>query len=796
MKDINGFSKTFKFFALALLPICMCYAQKGQNAENGITFKNKHTIQVVDSIYKKMTVNDRVAQLYGIRPNELLGPDGRLSLDSCRVKIPNGIGHLCQFACSMNYNPNDLRDFVKDLQHYLKTETHAGIPAIFHEEAISGFAAKNATVYPQQIGVASTWNPALASLKTEQTAEAMRMIGATLALSPMADVIRTPFFNRIEESYGEDGFLNARMTLAFVNGLQKRGLSKGVAACTKHFLGYGGGIESTHKEIMEEILLPHEVAIKKGYSKVIMSGYHSYLGKKVVASDTLLQGILRKYLKYDGLIVSDYGAVTYNSKQNPDTLKSRAAEAINAGNDLELSDGRSYPYLSELLREKKVSEQRFEDAVKRNLTLKVRLGLFDNNGKFNDDGNIILDRKNYRQTAYDLACQSIVLLKNNGILPLNESRKKVALVGPNANTFWCMVGDYSYQSMNAFWFNGKIDGKSPEIIPLYKALKDRLSKGNIQLNYERGCDWNANNESAIDKSSEIDPRLKRLKMMLMESSDPTDWNKAIKLGSHSDVIIAAVGENPTLCGEGRSRKGIRLPGDQERFVEELVATGKPVILVVFGGRPQVLGDLTEKCSAILEAWYPGEEGGNAVADILTGAVNPSAKLTVSYPATEAEENYCYNYGKSDMGRIAYPFGYGLSFTSFKYSNLQMQSKANTKNKTIPVSFELENSGKRDGDEIVQLYISPLSGQNMKPIQLKGFQRVPLKSGEKRQIIFKLPLDLFAIYDNNAWNILPGKYKCSIGSSSADIRLSSSFLIEGAKVMKPMRSEYFPIVTIK
>lgn len=770
-----------------LVVLSVCCKSSDENSDNK-SFENDYTRTIVDSIYDSMNDYERTAQLYGIRSSELIGTDGKLSLELCRKKIPFGVGHISQFACSLPYNPEELKEFVTQLQNYLKTETRSKIPAIFHEEAISGFAAKNATVYPQQIGVSCTWNPELASLKTQETAEAMRLIGGTLALSPMADVVRTPHFNRIEESYGEDAFLSASMTNAFVEGLQKNGLEKGVAACTKHFLGYGDGVKNSDKEIIEEILLPHEVAIRLGGSKVVMTGYHSYKGIQTVANDTLIKSILRDYLGFDGVVISDYGAVNYKCSPNDTALlKERAADAINAGNDIELCNGVSYPFLPELLNEGKVSRERFEEAVKKSLTLKVRLGLFNEDD--NKKEKIILDKDNYRETAYKLAVQSIVMLKNNGILPINVNDKKIALVGPNANTFWCMLGDYSYQSMNAFWFGGEVDGLSPKIVSLKEAL-DRKVKSVADLVYERGCDWNEKGEAYIDRSSPGDPRIERLKMMLMKSSDETNWKNAIEIAGKSDVIIAAVGENPTLCGEGRGRKGIRLPGDQEKFVNELVETGKPVILVIFGGRPQVIGDLSDKCAAILQAWFPGEEGGNAVADILLGKVNPSGKLSVSYPKNEAKGNYCYNYGLNDTLRIAYPFGYGLSYTDYDYSNLSVPKKIKTSDDYIDLQFDLRNSGKYDGEEIVQLYISPKSGQPLKPLQLKGFKRIHLEVGEKRTVKFRLPLEAFAYYKDGKWHLNPGDYECYISSSSEDHRLSSLLTLEGEQVSFRIRNNYF------
>ena len=784
--------KKIVFGILMFMPLglasCLSGASKSSAEEIGTLKMHRQ----VDSLYNKMSQAERVAQLYGIRPSEVM-ENGKLSLQKCREKIPNGIGHVCQYACALDLEPNELRDFVRDFQNYLINETPSGIPAVFHEEAITGLAAKGATVYPQQLGVACSWNPELASVKTEQTAEVMRSVGATLALSPMVDLIRTAHWPRIEESYGEDGYLSAAMGVAFVKGLQKKGLKDGVAACTKHFLGYGGGSSLTWKEIFEEVLMPHEAMIRLADCKVLMTSYGRFRSEQAVSSDTLLNKILRGYLEFDGVVVSDYGAVGHSSqKGNPEILRKRAVEALVAGNDIELPSNNCYKFLPELIKDSLIDESYFETAVKRSLMLKARLGLLSADRKLYAGGNLDLDCPQYRKTSYELACQSIVLLKNNGVLPLSGNHKKIALVGPNANTYWCMLGDYTYQSMQAFWWGGKIDPENPKIISVYDAMKPKLGE-NFTLGYERGCDWSATNETSIIR--EGDPRTERLNMMLMESSDSTNWQAAIKLASESDVVIAALGENPTLCGEARQRKGIRLPGDQERFLKELIATGKPVVLVMFGGRPLVINGVEAGCSAILQAWYPGEEGGNAVVDILLGNVNPSGKLCVSYPKTEDEGLYCYNNGESQE-KIAYPFGFGLSYTSFEYSDIKVPGTAQTTDDFIEVSCKVKNTGKYEGTEIVQLYLSPTSSEILKPIQLKGFTRVNLNPGESKTINFKVSLQQMAYYANDGWTIAGGQYTFKIGASSSDIRLKSSCRLTGEDVRMERRKTLFFISEIE
>ena len=750
-----------------------------------------NTIQAqIDSLYERMSIHERAAQLHGVRPKHLV-ENGKLSIEKCRKIIPYGVGHVSQFACMQDLSPDELRDFVKELQNYLIHETASGIPAIFHEEAITGFATKGATVFPQQIGVACTWNPELVERKSEYTREVMRSCGATMALSPMVDVIRTQHFNRVEESYGEDAYLASRIALSFIKGLQTEDMRRGVATCTKHFLGYGGGINSDEKELMEEIMMPHEVGIKMGNSKAVMTGYHSYKGETAITNSYFIQNLLRDYLRFDGIVVSDYFAIAAKKLAKDSThFFSRAVKAMDVGADLELCDGECYPLLPQLLKEGKVSEKRFEQAVKLNLAMKVRLGLLDQKPELYEKGHLDLDKPEYRKTAYELATQSVVLLENNGILPLKPA-SRIALVGPNANTFWCMLGDYTYQSLHAFFQSGQVDADNPKIYSLKEGLEAKACR-NFEICYERGCDWSTDEEAQVDKKTNGDSRIQHLKMMMLGTDDSTDWEKAISLGKENDVVIAAVGENPTLCGEGRSRVGIKLPGKQEQFVEELIATGTPVVVVIFGGRAQVLSEyIRHNAAAILQAWYPGEEGGNAVADILLGNVNPSGKLCVSYPATQAKAPICYNYGEQDSKKVAYPFGYGLSYTNFEYSAIDCTEKVEIGKEEVRLSFKLKNSGEYAGTEIVQLYLSPQDKEiPVKPIQLKGFERVSLQPGEEKEVVFRLMPELLSFYKGGQWQLLPGNYELKIGSSSEDIRLLFSLKLTGNVKIMHEREVFF------
>jgi len=749
-------------------------------------FIDKKTKRIVDSLYANMEWNERLAQLYGITPGRLTDKTGKLSPQKCKEAIPYGIGHVCQFACALDNEPDKLRDFVADLQAWLKANTKTGIPAICHEEAIEGFAAKGATVFPQQIGMGCSWDVGLLQEKSKQTRIQMRKIGATLALSPMIDVIRTATFNRLEEGYGEDGYLTGCLGIGFVRGLQGQDMTKGVAACSKHFLGYGGGSELNDKELTEEILFPHEAIIRLANNKCIMTGYHSFEKTPVVASSKIIGDYLRNRTGFDGLTVSDYGAIgrVYRIGNQHERELMSGVMAMNAGNDLEFSNGKCYLWLKEAMQRGLVKEERVEEAVKRALALKVRLGMIGE-AKLYENGHLTLDTDEARKVAYQAASESVVLLKNENILPLKESTK-IALVGPNANSFWSLVGDYAYPSMMAFWHGKKQDGKNPNMVTLLDGMLNN-KPASMSISYQRGCEWALPGEATIKSSGDVDPRTSRLTAMMIESADSTNWSAAIDLAKNSEVIIAAMGENPALCGEARLRKGIKLPGDQEKFVRELIATGKPVILIMFGGRPMIINNIADGCAAIMHAWYPGEEGGNAIADLLYGKTNPSGKLSISFPNTETEQPICYNYGTSQENLVSYPFGFGLSYTKYEYDNLNIGKKSvSTEDESIGFSFSVKNVGKKQGTEIVQVYLTPVDNNNLKPIQLKGFKRVTLRPNEAKIVQAKLYLDQLAYYKDKLWNISPGKYEIKVGAASNDIRVIGTFEVKGKIMTKKYR----------
>lgn len=748
----------------------------------------------IDRLYDRMPQEERIAQLRSTYMDALFDGDGNLDTAKCVELIPYGIGHFSQYASQKSMGAEELRDRVAAVQDWLIHNTPNGIPALFHEEVLSGINTQDATIYPQQIGQACSFNPELAELKTLQTGTALRRMGGVLSLSPMVDVCRTPSFNRLEESYGEDAYLSAVMGTAFVRGLQQGDLRKGVGACSKHYLGYGGGGDAPEKELMEEILLPHETMIRLAGSKALMPGYHEFHGTKCVASSEILTDILRGYLGFDGMVVSDYTAI--DQIPGPETPAEKAAAAINAGNDADFPTGSNYAHLQEALDKGLASPEAFERAVKDVLRYKFRAGLMDSEPYLYADGELAMDTPEERRTAYDIASQSIVLLQNNGILPLKNGGK-ILLTGPNANSIWAMCGDYSFPSMAYFW-KWDTDPGHPYIAKLLDGMQSRKPDG-FEILYSRGCDWTEELETRYTDAGDQRARQRSMLSRRVDSGEKSDKAEALAMARRADVIVAAMGENVMLCGENRDRDGLRLPGRQQQYVEELLATGKPVVLVVFGGRAQVISGIAEKCAAVIQAWYPGEEGGNAVADILYGHISPSAKLSVSYPNTEVYEPMCYNYSAEKDPRVAWPFGYGLSYTSFEYSNLSLEHETSTGSESVSLSFEVKNTGSVKADEIVQIYLSPTdASQPVRPIQLQGFDRVTLEPGETRTVKVKLYTEQFGYYSNEGtrqWNIAPGTFTVKVGASSQDIRLSGEVTLKGEKVVKPLRDHYFSESTV-
>ena len=743
--------------------------------------------QQVNELYNRMSQPARIAQLQSMYMDELFDEQGRLDTAKCRHLIPYGIGHFSQFAMQKPRSPQELRDRAAAIQNWLIHHTPDGIPALLHEEVLTGVNTVGATIYPQQIGQACSFNPQLAEQKTLQTSTLMRKMGGVLSLSPMVDVCRVPSFNRLEESYGEDGYLSAVMGTAFVRGLQQGDLKKGVGACSKHYLGYGGGGDADEKELMEEILLPHEAMIRLAGSKAVMPGYHAVHGTKCVANSEILQDILRDYLGFDGMVVSDYTAID----QLPDlkTPVEKATAAINGGNDVDFPVGANYQHLQEALDQGLVKPETFERAVKDVLRYKFRAGLFDKDAYLYSSEAIEADPREARQTAYDIATQSVVLLENNGILPLGGEKGKVngeklniLLTGPNANSIWAMCGDYTYPAMSYFWKKMDYTSAEPRIVKLLDGMQESKPEG-VNLMYSRGCDWTEEIETLYGEGGDERAWEYALLHRKVDAGEKADKQEALAMARQADVIVCAMGECADFSGESSSRASLEMPDVQRELLTELSGLGKPIVLLHFSGRPTVLTWEQEHLPAILNVWFAGSEAGDAISDVLFGDKSPSGKLTATFPRALGQVPLYYNHlntgrpvaeGIDHYVKYAsnyldvrndplYPFGYGLSYTTFEYGDVSINNDV--------ASVVVTNTGNCDGDEIVQFYIHDLFASVSRPVkELKGFRRIHLKQGESAEVSFPITRDLLSFYDADGRLVFePGDFEIMIGPNSRDVK---------------------------
>ena len=733
----------------------------------------------VKDLLKRMTLAEKVSQL-GSHYAETLIENGKFSFRKAKKLLKHGTGQVTRIGGSsrLKLTPSQAAAAANSLQKFLKEETRLGIPAIVHEECLAGLMSNGAVMFPQAIGLGSTWDPELIEEIAGVLGSQVFMIGARQGLAPVLDVVREPRWGRVEETLGEDPYLVAKLACAYVRGLQGKGFRNKVAATLKHFAGHGcseGGRNSAPahlnwREMRETFLFPFEAAVKTAGAASVMNAYHEIDGIPCGASKELLTEILRNEWKFDGIVVSDYSAIEqFETFQYIARDKKEAAvTGLEAGLDIELPENLYFGKpLIEAVRKGLVRESFVDRAAARVLRMKFLLGLFDQPYVNENIPAGVFDTAGHRQLALRSASESIVLLKNSGnILPLPAKTRRIAVIGPNANSPKKMLGDYHYPLHIRKGQKGiKLENTIPSI---YESIRDRFSKTPTEVVYAKGCDSGGSNKSG--------------------------FNSALKAARRSDVIIAVLGEYTGIFGTGFSgedndRVQIVLPGVQEELLDKLAATGKPVVLVLLNGRPLAIPGAAKKCSAIIEAWYPGEEGGNAITGILFGDFNPSGRLPISFPADTGQIPVHYSRKRSSLrhyvemeSKALFPFGHGLSYTSFKYSGLKIH-RAHPERTEI--SFSLKNTGKTRGDEVAQLYIRDEIGSVARPVlELKGFRRITLEPGESKKVSFTLHSEQLAFYGTDMkLRIEEGLYKVFIGSSSADIRLEGEFTIKENRIIK-------------
>lgn len=736
----------------------------------------------------RMSLAEKVAQLSGAWLFELSDEQG-FSTQKAHGRIGQGIGQITSPGGRSTYLPQQLAEQVNAVQAFLTRETRLGIPAIVHDECCSGFMARSATIFPQMIGLASTWEPELAEAMTTVVRSQMSAVGVRQGLAPILDVNRDPRWGRVEETYGEDPYLAASMGVAYVRGLQGTDLREGVAATSKHFVTYGmpeGGLNWSpahlgKRELREVFLFSFEAAVKEAGLASVMNAYHEIDGVPCGASHELLTEILRGEWGFDGIVASDYNTVQMLSEYHHlvETKAEAARLALEAGLDVELPGTDCYGEpLCQAIETGRVDMAVVDEAVRRVLSVKFRLGLFEKPLVDAGEASQAYDRPEQVELARRIALKSIVLLKNEGhLLPLDPNISSIAVIGPNADAIRHMVGDYAYPAFasliagNEAEADQRFPGRFPStMISILEGIRRQASPG-IVVRYAQGC-------AITDPSRE-------------------GFAEAVQAAQDSDVAVMVMGGKSGLtgdctCGELRDRANLGLPGVQEELAHAVLDTGKPVVLIIVDGRPAAIPELAERVPAILEAWLPGQEGGPAVAEILFGKANPGGKLPASFPRSAGQIPVFY--GRKPSGGRSYqfedyvdmpvkplfPFGFGISYTQFETSDLNISPEQISPEGKVQIQVTVKNTGERPGDEVVQLYLRDLVASVTRPIkELKGFRRVTLEPGETCRVTFTVFAAQMAFYNLQMQYVVePGKVEVMVGSSSEDIRLRGQFEIAG------------------
>jgi len=642
---------------------------------------------------------------------------------------------------------------TNELQHLAMEESRLKIPVIFGFDVIHGYR----TIFPVPLGEASSWDPSAAERSASIAAMEARAAGVHWTFAPMLDIARDARWGRIIEGAGEDPYLGAVMARARVRGFQGRnyGASDKVLACAKHWVAYGAAeagrdyntTDMSERTLREIYFPPFKAAAQEGVG-TFMSAFNDLNGVPSSANPFTLTKVLRGEWKFDGFVVSDYTSVEELIKHGLAANESEAARlALGAGVDMEMVSRLYNKHGTELLKNNKLSQATIDEAVRRILRIKFRLGLFEH--PFADEARertVIFSPQNLL-AAREIAARSMVLLKNEReTLPLNKDVKSIALIGPLAEDQQDMLGSWTG------------DGNTADAVTLLAGIKAKVSPA-TKINYAKGCDINSDSTEGFDE--------------------------AVSAARKSDVAIIAVGESADMSGEASSRSSLDLPGRQLDLVKAVQATGKPVIIVLMNGRPLTINWLAENTNAILETWFAGTQAGNAIADVLFGDVNPGGKLPVTFPRNVGQEPLYYNHMNTGRPPDAnnkytskyldvswtplFPFGYGLSYTQFRLSNLQLSSRRINPDGRTTASVEVENTGKRAGDEVVQLYLRDVAASVTRPVkELKGFQKITLRPGEKRRVEFTLAPEQLGFYNREMRFVVePGEFKVIVGNSSAD-----------------------------
>lgn len=663
------------------------------------------------------------------------------------------------------------------LQKYVVEKTRLGIPLFLAEESPHGHMAIGTTVFPTGIGQASTWNPELIEKASAVMAKEVRLQGGHVSYGPVMDLSRDPRWSRVEESFGEDPVLTSAIGVAAIKGGGGGDLSKpySVVSTLKHFIAYGipeGGHNGNtallgQRELHENFFPPFKNAVKAG-ALSIMTAYNSIDGVPCTSNEYLYNDLLKSQWGFRGYVVSDLFSINGLSGSHyvAKDLKEAGELSLKAGVDVDLGAS-GFADLKKSLAEGKITMKQLNEAVSRVLKLKFEMGLFEN--PYVD----VLKAKEEVRTAghikiaREMASESVVLLENkNGMLPLSKTLKRIAVIGPNADNIYNQLGDYTAPQEDS------------NVITVYKGIKNKYPQATVE--YVKGVAIRDTTNTDIVAAVKAAKNAEVAVVVVGGSSARDFKTKYIETGA---AVTDAESLQDIESGEGFDRSTLSLLGKQQELLEAVKATGTPIVVIYIQGRPLEMNWAAENANALLTAWYPGQEGGNAIADILSGDVNPSGKLPISVPKYVGQIPVYYN-KKNPKGHDyvemnsapLYPFGYGLSYTQFSYSNLKTTKKSA---QSFEVSLTLKNTGTKDGKEIVQLYLRDVVASVVQPIkQLKQFQKVELKAGEEKQINFTItPEDLWIIDSKMNRVVEPGDFKFMVGNSSSDIKLESTITVQ-------------------
>lgn len=797
----------------------------------------------VEDLLSRMTIEEKVAQLGSQYPKAVLEAK-ELSVEKMEKHFRYGIGQISRIGGLMNIAPEKSAKIANKIQKFLKEKTRLGIPAIIHEECLCGFTSREGTVFPQIIGVASTWDPEIVEVMTSIIGKQMRIVGAHQALSPVLDIARDPRWGRTEETFGEDPYLVSRMGVAYVEGLQGDSLKTGIIATGKHFLGYGlpqggrnwGPAFIPKRELLEVYAKPFEAAIVESNIGSIMNAYHEIDGIPCGISHELLTDLLRGKLGFTGMVVSDYVTLELACLMHriaKDTTEA-AILAIKAGLDVELPRTAGYGRgFIRAVKNGEIDEKLVNRSVARVLKKKFELGLFEN-PYIDDNPEIIVEtflNLEAKALAKKIALKSMILLKNeNSLLPLKKNMKSIAIIGPNANSIRNLFGDYTFISQ----FEASIADVSTlgdldeETVSLYKGLIDSDDKDAFTRSI-----YNIKSilEAINQKVSKI-TKIYYAKGCEILEYDKKGFSEAIEIAKKADVAILVMGGKSGMVkdctsGEFRDRTRLTLPGVQEDLVREIYATGTPIVLVLINGRPLSIPWEKEYIPAILEAWVPGEKGADAVADVLFGDYNPGGKLPISIPRNVGQIPVFHNHKPTGNLSVTtwnyveenteplFPFGYGLSYTQFEYSDLKINKPQVDINEEVEISLKVKNIGKLRGDEIIQLYFHDRGATITRPIEeLVGFKRITLEPGEIATIRFVISMKQLGFYNENMEYVVePGNIDVYVGSihslhsskqldlmndllSHRDVKLKSQFKIIGEAIKLDKNKVFFSKVLVK